>query len=162
MNNARSTVGDLSQQLIQKSSDNTHSAHEQMLEQLSDYDRNIYECVERGKKELANDFFVTVLTKKEKLLENVLRNYFYFRITCPTPDYDQAVYRYIRKEDIIEFVWVIPSRDACFHLKDKALEIAPEEKQILDFVLQFSDGSLYKLAKKLNGEKEDSIIIEGR
>ena len=161
MNN-RPTVGALAVQAQQNAVDNNHSAHEQMLMQLSEYDRNLYECVERCKKDYSGDFFVVVLTKKEKLLENVIRNFFYGRLSCPTPDYDQTVYRYVREEDVIEFIWVIPSRQTCFWLKDNVLSILPEERELLNFVLQFADGTLYKLAKKLNKEQDDSILIEGR
>jgi len=161
MNN-RPTVGALAVQAQQNAVDNNHSAHEQMLMQLSEYDRNLYECVERCKKDYSGDFFVVVLTKKEKLLQNVIRNFFYGRLSCPTPDYDQTVYRYVREEDVIEFIWVIPSRQTCFWLKDNVLSILPEERELLNFVLQFADGTLYKLAKKLNKEQDDSILIEGR
>jgi hypothetical protein len=155
------TVGKLATDLQKHEVQNHHTADEQMSEQLSDYDKNIFECVERSKKDYAGDFFIVVLTKKEKLLSNVIRNYFYPRSTCPTPDYDQTVYFYNRKDDAIDFVWVIPSRETCHQLKDNALLVAPEERQLLNFVLEFADGTLYKLAKKLNGENDDSITLQG-
>lgn len=155
------TVGKVATDLQQKQNENTHSAAEQMAEQLSDYDKNIFECVETAKKHYPTDFFVVVLTKKEKLLSNVIRNYFYARLTCPTPDYDQAVYFYNHTDDAIDFIWVIPSRETCHLLRDNALLVSPEERQLLTFVLEFADGTLYKLAKKLNGEQDDSITLEG-
>lgn len=126
-------------------------------EMHTDYDKNIYECVDRGKKMFDGDFFVVIETKKERLLPNVLRNYFFPRHTCPTPNYDQTVYHYHHADQLVEFLWVIPSRDTCVLLKENALTIANEERQLLKFVLDFSDGTLFKLAKKLNGEVEDTI-----
>ena len=44
-------------------------------------------------------------------------------------------------------------------LKKHALEVVPEERWLRDFVLQFADGTLYNLARKLNHEVADSPII---
>lgn len=157
----RPTVGSVATDLLRKQATDTHSADEQMAEQLADYDKSLHECIERCKKEYASDFFVVVLTKRETLLTNVIRNYFYGRLTCPTPDYDQAVYLYRRAEEAVDFVWVVPSRDACHHLKDNAASVVLKERELLNFVLAFADGTLYRLAKKLNGENAESIILEG-
>lgn len=124
-----------------------------------DYERNIFDCVSRGKRDYYNDFFVVVITKKERLMENVIRHYFFCRQSCPTPDYDQAVYRYSRKDDKIDFLWVIPSKDTCLYLKQHAAEVVPEEWSLLDFVLKFADGTLFKLSKHLNNEMEDSPLL---
>lgn len=150
----RETIGKISTELQLKASGNTHSAEDQMRENLTEYDSNIYECVQRSRKEFMGDFFVVVLTKKERLMPNVIRNYFYSRLSCPTPDYDQTVYRYLKGEDMIEFMWVIPSKDTCEYLKQNALMIDPSEHELLNFVLSFYDGSLLKLCKSLNNETE--------
>lgn len=158
----RPTIGQISTELIQKQPDNIVTPIEQMRESLSDYDKNLWEAADRGKKELLTqgDFFLVVITKKERLMTNVLRNYFYPRITCPTPDYDQAVYIYHRDVDEIEFAWVIPSRDVCHHLMFNSLTIPDEQKALLNFVLDFADGNLYRRCKELNGEKPDSNELE--
>jgi len=153
------TVGKVSLELSQKTPD-TRSPIEQMRESLTEWDRNIYECIDRSKKDFLGDFYVIVITKNEPLMRNVFRNYFYARLSCPTPDYDQTVYRYNRVQDKIEFIWVIPSRDASFHLKDNALQVANEERGLLNFVLKFADGTLFKLAKKLNGEELETPLLE--
>lgn len=147
------TVGQASSELLEKQPE-TLSPIEQMRENLSDYEKNVFECLKHGIKTYPGDFFITVLTKRERLMPNVLRNYFFHRATCPTPDYDQAVYHYKRDHDSLEFLWVIPSRDASIHLKDNALTVDKSERMLLNFVLEFAAGSLYKLAKKLNGEEE--------
>ena len=94
------------------------------------------------------------LTKKEKLLNNVLRNYFFPTQACPTPTWDQAIYHYHSADDRLEFLWVIPSKDTCELFQENALYIVPEEKELLRFVLDFEDGTLLRLAKKLNKEGE--------
>lgn len=156
----RETVGKVSSDLIIKAPE-TLSPIEQMEENLSDYEKNVWECVERCKKDFTGDFYIVVITKNERLLPNVFRNFFYGRQSCPTPDYDQTVYKYKRKDNAPIFMWVIPSRDASFHLKDNALQVAPEERELLKYVLAFQDGTLMRLAKDLNGEKEDTPELRG-
>lgn len=155
----RDTVGKISSDLIQQAPQ-SRDPIEIQREIHKNYEANVFEAIERGKKEFFHDFFVVVVTKKERLMQNVLRNYFLVRETCPTPDYDQTVYHYHRKDDKIEFLWVLPSKDTCQLFKDNVLQIAEEEKWLLEFILKDSAGELLALSKKLNGEVKDSIIIE--
>lgn len=157
----KETIGKVATDLMAQQ---THevSAIEQMRESLSDYEKNVWECVDRCKKEFPGDFYIVVITKNEKLLPNVLRNFFYGRLSCPTPDYDQTVYKYKRKDNQVIFMWVIPSRTASFHLKEHALEVDRQERELLKFVMAFDDGTLFKLAKELNGEVDiDTPFVEG-
>jgi len=155
----KETVGKIATDLIVKTPD-TKSPIEQMQENLTDYEANIWECVERCKKDFTDDFYIVVITKNEKLLPNVFRNYFYGRLSCPTPDYDQTVYKFKRKDNAPVFMWVIPSRDASIHLIKNYLYVAPEERELLKYVCAFQDGTLFKLAKELNGEKLESVELE--
>lgn len=119
----------------------------------TDYEKNVLECISRALKACDSDFYVVVLTKKERLLQNVLRHYFFYRLSCPTSQYDQAVYRYRRVDNHLEFLWVVPSKDTCEMYRDNRAQVAPEEYGLLDFVLKFYDGTLDRLAKSLNGEE---------
>jgi len=155
----RDTVGKISSKLLNQKFD-TRDPIELERELHKDYEQNIYECLERGKKDITTgDFFIVLETKKERLLENVVRNYFFYRKTCPTPNTDQTVYHYHRSEDHIEFLWVIPSKDTCELFRNHVLEIAPNERVLLKYVLDYYDGTLLRLAKKLNGEKDDSVLL---
>jgi len=157
----KKTLGQIATELQKKAVDNTHTAHDQMQECLTDWDRALFDCINTHKSLYPpEDFYVVIITKKERLLENVLRNYFFVRITCPTPDYDQTVYLYRTKEEIVDFIWTIPSKDTCLMMTQAALAVPEEEKQLLQFVLDFADGTLYKKCKKLNGEEEKSNILE--
>lgn len=129
-----------------------HSAHEQMQEQLNEYEAHIIECIESAKRIYPHDFYIVVETKKEPKLNNVLRNYFIHRATCPTPTYDNVVYKYHRSDDNLEFLWVLPSRDVYRMMMSRALEIPAEERELLQFVLDDSDGTLLRQCKMLNGE----------
>lgn len=155
----RKTVGELSSELIVKPLE-SETPHEQMSEQLSDWDKNIFECVERCKKEYMGDFYVVVITKKEKLMKNVIRNYFFGTQACPTPTWDQTVYAYNRKDDSIEFLWVVPDKATCFVFSRYKTLVDANEMQLLKFVLDFEDGTLLKIAQKRNGEVETPPVIK--
>ena len=151
----RETVGKIATDLLPNQIDDTHTAIDQMREQLTEWDKNIELAVEQGLKDyMVGDFYVVVSTKKERLLPNVLRNYFFTRFSCPTPEYDQTVYRYHRADDALEFLWVVPSKDTCHHFYNNPLQIEGDERELLEYVLSFMDGTLLYKAKKLNGEIE--------
>lgn len=158
MNEKRDTIGKLSSELLKQESP-TSSPIELEREMHTEYDKNLMECVDGAKKQYHQQFYVVVITKRERLMPNVFRNYFFARESCPTPDWDQAVYRYIKSADTIEFLWVIPSKQTCEYLKENALHVSPEEKGLLRFVLDFADGTLLRFCKKLNGEKQDSPLL---
>lgn len=153
------TVGKISRDLIIKQVDDTHSAHEQMQECLTDFDENLLKCLEDGKAKYTGDFYVIVLTKKERLMPNVLRNYFLVRLTCPTPEFDQAVYQYKKTDDEVHLLWVVPSKDTVAFMKDNMLLLPLEERELLNFVLDFTDGKLLTQAKELNGESVNSPLL---
>ena len=149
----RETVGKLALKLLGEQKKDTHSVFEQMREQLSEYDTSINDCVEAHKKVFPSDFFVIVITKKERLMPNVFRHYFFARLSCPTPDYDQTVYHYHKDLEAIDFIWTIPDRNTCHWFRENALMIDTQEKDLLKLVLDFNDGTLMKRAKQLNKEE---------
>ena len=158
MTQKRETVGKISSELLGKSPDSVDPIEIERA-MHGDYSKNMFDCWSAGRSSFHGDFFIVVITKREPLMPNVLRNYFFSRVSCPTPDYDQTVYHYKKNDDVLDFLWVIPSKDACIQLSEQATSVAPEEWGLLNYVLRFADGSLYKIAKKLNGEAEDSILL---
>ena len=158
MKQKKETVGKVALDLLNKTKDPV-SVIDQANESLSEYEKGLLECVGRGQKQYQKDFYVNVIFKKEPTMENVLRCFFLHRQSCPTPDYDQIVYRYDKSKDIIDFLWVIPSKYACIQLKNNAIEVVNEEKELLKYVLDFADGTLYKKCLKLNNE--DPTALQG-
>lgn len=154
----RETVGASSLKLSLKQPE-TRNPFEQMCENYTDYEKNVQECIATNLNKYEGNFYVVVLTKKERTMTNVIRNYFLARQTCPTPEYDQVVYRYNRLSGGLEFIWVLPAKDVCEHLLINRLEVAPGEMALLQFVLQLEDGTLLRRAKELAGEKRDSNIL---
>lgn len=155
------TVGKEAYDLLIKNEKVDHTVVEQMREQLSDYEKYFWECFDEGKKVHSPNkpFYIVVLTKKERLMENVLRNYFFHRSSCPTPDYDQSVYVIDPQTELLELLWVLPAKDVCEFMRNNALKIDPSERQLLMYVLGLYDDSLVKKAKQLNGELELSPFL---
>ena len=154
------TVGSAAVELQKNASNDTHSVIDQTEKQISEYYANLVQCVNENKSKFEGDFYLVVITKKERLLENVMRNYFFARVSCPTPDYDQAVYKYDHKGEQVTFIWVIPDKETCLMMINNTALIAPEEQQLLQFVIDYSNGELFRLAKKLNGESLTSPLLE--
>lgn len=155
----KKTVGAYSLELSGKDP-GTHSAVDQMKEQLTDYEKNIHECVQSNLGSFEGDFYIVCLIKKERLMQNVMRGYFFARQSCPTPDYDQIVYKYIKEDANLDFLWIVPDDWAVNFMKNNPSSVEPDKYKLLEFVLKFVDGSLLRMAKKLNKEKKDSNIIE--
>jgi len=149
--NEKVTAGKIATDLMQKGMEQVNPI-EYQREIHKQYEKEIYTCVENGIKKYDGDFFIVVLYKRERALLNVYRAYYFPRQSCPTPSYDQIVYKYHRKDRIIELLWVMPDIETATVFQNHALEIAPEEQGLLHFVLDFYDGSLDKLAQKLNNE----------
>lgn len=118
------------------------------------------ECKNRSA--LEGDFYVAALLKKEKLLQNVLRNYFIATKSCPTPTFDQTIYKYNFKKEAIEFLWVVPDQETALTLKDNKQIVVLEERGLLQFVLDYYNGNLHRICKKLNGETMNAgSLLEG-
>jgi hypothetical protein len=155
----RETVGKIATDLMM-STPETVSVKELGQDMLQDYMENLWITVERGSKDLASDFFIVVLQKKERILDNVVRNQFLYRRSCPTPTYNQSVFRYSRNDDELEYIWSLPDKDSCHMLRANALQVVSEERDMLGFVLDFFDGTLDNMAQTYNGEtKKDPLAI---
>ncbi len=153
------TVGKFATDLMAKDDGYQVSVIDQAQENTKEYLKELYAAVDNGIKQFPNsDFYIHVETKKEKLLENVLRNYFIPRKSCPTPNYDQSVFKFINDKGDLVFMWNIPDRGTCFYFKENYAQIPAEEKELLIFIRMFDDGTLLKLAKRLNGEETETIV----
>lgn len=156
----KKTVGQVATELKQNATREFINPQEIQQEVQKGFEDHIWECVDNHKKQFDGDFYVVVITKKERLLDNVLRNYFIGRESCPTPDYDQTVYRYIKNDDRVKFMWVIPSKAAVDMLYAHQDEVVEEEQWLLDYVKRFKSGFLTLFSKEENGERADSNILK--
>lgn len=108
---------------------------------------------------IKGDFYITVIVKKEPALANLFRNYFITATCCPTPTYDQTVWIFNSLKQRIELIWTIPDKESCMMYKENKHIIDKEEHQLLQYVLDFYDGVLDKMARKLNKEEKSGLIL---
>ena len=122
-------------------------------EMRKDYIKNLLEVLHDGKNKYQGDFYIVVLGKRERLLNNILRNYFFHRKSCPTATHDQTVFKCNQHKDEIELLWTVPDMETSIIFIQNAKDIIPEEMGLLKFILDFKDGTLDILAQKLNNEE---------
>lgn len=156
----RDTVGKISSRLLMLEPESRDPIELQRAIQEKTYLQDLIACIESGKKMFPSDFYIVHVSKKERLMENVIRGYFIPRLSCPTPQYDEAVYKYFIDTEHVQFLWVLPSKDTCYLFRDNAHRVVPEERELLKYILEFYDGTLLLRAKQMNGEREDSILLE--
>lgn len=132
---------------------------EMQREMTKEYCENVMKAATAGAQVYKKPFYVVVLTKKEPLMPNVLRSYYFHRSTCPTPTYDQAVFRFDPDAETVEEVWVVPDEETCHQLYNYPLDIEPEDRELLLYVCDLFAGELLKKAKLLNGETEHDLPI---
>lgn len=157
------TIGKIVAELREKQPDNADPIELQQASEQEYIDNLIY-CVNKHKSKWPGDFYVVVEAKKEKLFADhiPIRCYFIARLSCPTPFHDQTVFKYHRRDEALEFLWTVPDKDACAYLRTNALEIPSEQRELLEMVLSYYDGSLLALCKKLNDEHDNKapVILE--
>lgn len=117
------------------------------------FESQILECFNRGRKEIHGSFFIVVIFKKERVLKNIIRQYFFYRKSCPTPQFDQIVYKYDYDEDKIDFVWVVPDKASCHAFKNWGHELTLDHQPLVQFAKDFLSGELDKKCAQINGEK---------
>jgi hypothetical protein len=112
------------------------------------FEEEIWEAVDRGKRDatIEGNFYIVVLFKKERHLQNIVRQYFFYRQSCPSPDFDQTVYKYHPRGDELEYLWTIPNNAACVFLPANKFRLPPEQLPLLEMVEAFRRGDLDKLA----------------
>lgn len=161
----KDTVGKIAYDQILKDLEETKTPtyNEQSKEMLKDYMSKVLECVETNKKTYFGDFYVETITIEVPLMKGKVYRFKYIgKKACPSPTYDQTVFKYHKRDDRLEYLWTIPDKETCYYFKNHALEIPPDQKKLLEFVLDDSCNELLRKAKKLNGEEMDSpLIVKG-
>jgi len=133
------------------------------------YFQQIEECVKnhKGKLGFTGDFFVTVISKKERVMENVVRRYFIARESLPTPNYDQTVWRFNQKAGDLQYLWTVPDHNTCQEMFNNPMIVPESEDWLLQMVQLFMTGRLYhatckqfNIAVDVDSEKplEESLV----
>ncbi len=156
----KKTVGAQIQQNAQSQTDSSQiNVMELQQSMQEDYMKELLDLIDKDYHKYPGDFYVVVLTKAERLLANTFRNYFLTRHSCPTPFYDQTVWRYNKKMGRVEYLWTVPGKEECKHILMTHKEIPTEGRQLVQFVWMFFNGELLKLAQKFNKETQEQGIL---
>jgi len=137
----RETVGAVATKLLQEA-DGKQGVVDTEREANKEYLEQVYECVQNAVKNgWDKPFYVVVISKKERVLENVMRRYFVARKTMPMPDYDQSVFLFDPKTEQLRYFWTLPDANTCEYLLHN--DVDPQETQLKAFVHAFVDDKLY-------------------
>lgn len=134
----RKTVGECSLELKAKG-DQRQGVIDTQREMMKGYVDELIKCAQNGARTYEKDkpFYVCVQTRRERLLENVIRNQFYHRLTRPAPAYDLALYHYEPKEEQLRFVWCIPDKQTVEEMSYPGFIPSRGEEQLFHFVKSF-------------------------
>jgi hypothetical protein len=116
------------------------------------FENNVRDAVKRGASMFEGDFYVVVLNKKERLMVNVVRMYFIPRESCPTPEFDQTVYKYHARDHRLEYLWSVPDHMTTKALAGDVSNVSPEYWELASMCRRFINGDLDRQCCKLNGE----------
>lgn len=155
----RDTIGkiatDLQTNIIQESA---HTISERIQAASPNYKAILHNAYLEGLKNKPNDFYIELCVKVEKLLWNVDPRWIpHVRDTCPTPCFNQSVYRYNKKDDCLEYMWTIPDIHSCVWMLQNALNLPDEQRELLNYVLDFKDGKLKQICLDLNDKLYKTI-----
>lgn len=128
---------------------------------LENYDRDLYKCFDTKKKDYQGIFYIVSTFRKDPVSGKV-NTLFWSRNSCPTPQFDQSVYQCHKDWSGPLFMWTLPSEEYALALRENAYACPPEQYQLLRFVLDYYNGTLLHVAKKLSNETEETgqLIIE--
>jgi hypothetical protein len=130
-------------------------------ENTKPYMDELFDTMANGKKLYPNqDFFIEVAIKHERALQIVFSNKFMVKQACPEPNHDQTLYHYKHSDDALDLLWQIPDKTTCWKLYENKNYVDPSQFELLSYVMQARDGSLWKKMKKLNGEEWNSSLLE--
>jgi len=109
------------------------------------------------------DFYLVLVMTNDPGQDNKPVDRIFVRLSCPTPAYNQVVYKYHHKSSSLEYLWTLPRKaiyesviaNKVYYLTNKATKV------LASWCLMLESGKLLEWAKKENGEKPDAIIKTG-
>jgi len=151
-----SEYNDIGKQYIEQASKintDTVQVRELSNEMNKSYMDTLIDTAIEGKKKYTGIFYVVVLTKRERLIAKTMRNYFIARQSCPTPSYEQAVYKFDSSDENLQFLWIVPSKEICRSMYASRYNLEMQNDPLLPFVVDYLEGRLYDKAIELNNKK---------
>jgi len=150
-----SSYTDIGKQALErnlKTNNDTVQVRELSKEMNKDYMDTLIDTALKDKSKYEGNYYVVVLTKRERLIKRTIRNLFFTRQSCPSPSYEQTVYKFNPKDEILEFLWVVPSKSICEKMIQQRYFIELQSDPLLPYVVDFYTGELMYKAMELNKE----------
>src|ERR1700677_1248316 len=107
---------------------------------------------------MTGTFYIEVLAKKESVFDQAFfdgtKNDYVGGVTrlqqmakkaCPTPFFDQTLYKYNSYTGDLQFMWVVPDIDTCIRFYENQHLVTSEVADLAKFILQFLNGDLHRL-----------------
>lgn len=135
---------------------------------------SIFERVDKEINNYVHRFFIEVIPRLELSLQNAIndgngdmdqplqtaRAQIVVHAQCPSPKPDHSIWMYTKSSAQLDLLWSLPMEEVCEIYRENAVHVVKEEWHLLSFILQYYSGKLMQLAKKLNGERHDSVALE--
>lgn len=124
--------------------------------------KNIYETVAKAKDQdiyKGKNFYICLLMKTERV-GGVPRTFVLARQSCPTPTFQQHVWKYHHESGSLEYLWSLPDKILYYHIINNSQKyLADKECEgLAKFCILDHKGELLKWVIKENGEKPDGVI----
>lgn len=114
-------------------------------------------CLTEPPKE--GDFYIISMLLHDEKLNYSIKNKFFATSACPTPMYDQSVYKFKRATQEIEYLWTVPDKLTVEIWSQDKTAMEPENLPLLDMILKFKSGELQRMSDELNGAYDGSKIL---
>jgi hypothetical protein len=101
-----------------------------------------------------------VLAMKTERVGGVPRTWVFARQSCPTPTYQQSVWKCHHQTGALEYLWCIPDQVLYWHVIHNAHKYIndAETAGMAKFCLLMESNELIEWVIKENGEKPDGVI----
>jgi hypothetical protein len=120
-------------------------------EYLKIYEKGLEDAANSGSKDYpTGDFYIWVTPTVDKFIKGLPRIKFAISDYAPSPVYNQDLFRYSYATGTLELIWVVPDKETCKEFKNDPLGVDSSHKEMLGYVLDFYDGTLFKKFIGLN------------
>lgn len=110
------------------------------------------------------DFYIVLVPTHERTAEMKPEDFVFVRRSCPTPGYNQNVFKFHKDTGSLEFLWSIPRKAIYYDLYKNRMKYLsnPKLKPRTAFVVMMESGELEKWVAKENKEdpKKPKAIIK--
>jgi hypothetical protein len=134
---SRDTVGKICNDLLKKP-DRKQGVMDTQIEMAKKYIPGIQECIDKNKA-LVDPYYIVVISKRERLLINAIRQYFVARKTLPTPDYDQTVFKYTPVTGDLKYLWTVPDKNS---IEEVIANYKKYDPSLVKYCLLFKENKL--------------------